>query len=64
MFFRVLAAIVTADAIDRRMRDQQRRAWAAEQARRQGGAAGAPVPRGWGAPVMQDRSSASPERPA
>lgn len=64
MFFRVLAAIVTADAIDRRMRDQQRRAWAAEQARRQAGAPAPPVPPGWGAPVLQDRSSASPERPA
>ena len=64
MFFRVLAAIVTADAIDRRMRDQQRRAWAAEQARCRAGAPAPPVPPGWGAPLIPDRSSASPERPA
>ena len=30
MFFRVLAAMVTADAFDRRMREQQRRAWLAQ----------------------------------
>ncbi len=64
MFFRVLAAIVTADAIDRRMREQQRRAWAAEQARRQAGAPAPPVPPGWGAPVMSDAGSRLPERPA
>jgi hypothetical protein len=64
MFFKVLAAIVTADAVDRRMREQQRRKWAAERARRQASAPTPPAPRGWGAPVMQDRSSASPERPA
>ena len=65
MFFRVLAAIVTADAIDRRVREQQqRRAWPAEQERRQAGVPAPPVPPGWGAPVMQDHSSASPQRPA
>jgi hypothetical protein len=32
MFFKVLAAIVTADAFDRHMREQQHRAWAAEAA--------------------------------
>ena len=30
MFFKVLAAMVTADAFDRRMREQQRRAWLAQ----------------------------------
>jgi len=35
MFFKVLAAIVTADAFDRRMRTQQRRLWMAEDARQQ-----------------------------
>lgn len=35
MFFKVLTAIVTADAFDRHMRDQQHRAWIAEEARRQ-----------------------------
>jgi len=34
VFFKVLAAIVTADAVDRRMRNQQHAAWAAEYARR------------------------------
>ena len=34
MFFRALAALVAADAFDRRMRDRQRRAWiAADNAR-------------------------------
>lgn len=64
MFFRVLAAIVTADAIDRHVREQQRRVWAAEPARRRAGAASPPVPPGWGSPLLQDRGSASPERPA
>ena len=35
MFFKVLAAIVTADAFDRRMRAQQRRLWVAEDASQQ-----------------------------
>ena len=40
MFFKVLAAMVTADAFDRRMREQQRRAWLAQdQLRRSGTAA-------------------------
>ncbi len=34
MFIKVLAAIVTADAFDRRMRAQQRRVWVAEDVRR------------------------------
>ena len=42
MFFKVLAAIVTADAFDRRMRAQQRRLWVAEDARQQA-AASAPT---------------------
>ena len=33
MFFKVLAAIVTADAFDRRMRAHQRRMWVPEDAR-------------------------------
>lgn len=34
MFFRALAALVAADAFDRRMRERQRRAWiAADEAR-------------------------------
>lgn len=34
MFFRALAALVAADAFDRRMRERQRRAWiAADHAR-------------------------------
>ena len=61
MFFRVLAAIVTADAVDRRMREQQRRKWAAEQARHQASAPTPPAPRDWGARVMPDRGSGSPE---
>lgn len=64
MFFRVRAAIVTADAIDRRMREQQRRVWAAEQARRQAGAPASPAPPGWAAPVAPDRGSTSPARRA
>lgn len=34
MFFKVLAAIVTADALDRHMREQQHRAWIAGDAAR------------------------------
>jgi hypothetical protein len=33
-FLKALAAMVTADAIDRHRREQQRRAWLAEDARR------------------------------
>ena len=39
MFFKVLAAIVTADAFDRRMRAQQRRVWVVKDARRDAAAA-------------------------
>jgi hypothetical protein len=42
MFFKVLAAIVTADAFDRRMRAQQRRVWVEGEARRNA-AAGVPT---------------------
>lgn len=34
MFFKVIAAIVTADAFGRHMREQQRRGWLAEEERR------------------------------
>lgn len=63
MFFKVLTAIVTADAFDRHMREQQHRAWVAEEARRQA-AAVTPM-----ATPGQDRTSAdasawsAPERP-
>ena len=46
MFFKVLAAIVTADAFDRRMRAQQRRQWVAEDARQQTAASAPTV--AWG----------------
>ncbi|HEY8770414.1 MAG TPA: hypothetical protein VIM03_07710 [Thermoleophilaceae bacterium] len=36
MFFKVLAAMVTADAFDRHAREQQRRAWAGANARSTG----------------------------
>ncbi len=42
MFFKVLAAIVTADAFNRHMREQQHRAWAAATATRDGGIAATP----------------------
>ena len=46
MFFKVLAAIVTADAFDRRRREQQHRAWIAEDAwRREVGMAPTPARR-------------------
>jgi hypothetical protein len=55
MFFRVLTAMVTADAIDRHMREQQRRRWRDEQAppQRRDGAQRAPQDPGprSGAPV-------------
>ena len=34
MFLKVLAAIVSADALDRHAREKQRRAWVAEEERR------------------------------
>jgi hypothetical protein len=59
---KVFAAIVTADAIDRHMREQQHRAWIAEDARGQADRAPGLDPRrptvtraGWDA--------AAPERP-
>ena len=61
MFFRVLAAIVTADAFDRHLREQQRRAWAAEEARRQAAASTAGSP-AQAAPAGRDLRA--PERPA
>jgi hypothetical protein len=38
VFFKVLAAIVTADAFDRHMREQQHQAWAAQEASHGAGA--------------------------
>lgn len=43
MFFKVLAAIVSADAFDRHRRRQQHHAWALEDARRQAAQAAATV---------------------
>jgi len=42
MFFKVLAAIVTADAFDRRIRAQQPKVWVEAEARR-AAAAGLPI---------------------
>ena len=43
-FLKALAAMVTADAIDRHRRERQRRAWLAEDARRH---ASHPAPAAW-----------------
>lgn len=66
MFFRVLAAIVTADAFDRHMREQQRCAWGAEEARRQAAASALPPAPGAGVPTAPGGAwdSRAPERPA
>ncbi len=55
MFFRVLAAMVTADAFDRRMREQQRRAWLAQDQLRRSGPA---------APMISPRSAPPDAQPA
>jgi hypothetical protein len=65
VFFKVLAAIVTADAFDRHMREQQYRAWLAQDELRKGGAA-APVTAPGSdatAPWRADRASAVSDRP-
>ena len=65
MFFKVLAAVVTADAFDRRMRAQQRRLWVAEDARRQAASSAPTV--AWGSsriPASGTRwNQDAPERP-
>jgi hypothetical protein len=67
MFFRVLAAIVTADAFDRQMRAQQHRALVAEEARRQAAAPAAATAASEVAPPRAAHSeswdSSAPERP-
>ena len=65
MFFKILAAIVTADAFDRRMRAQQRRLWVAEDARQH---AAASVPTvAWGSGRIPSEGTRwnldAPERP-
>ena len=59
MFFRVLAAMVTADAFDRRMREQQRRAWLAHEQLRRSGAATPAVPPGDGSTGQRAAGGAS-----
>lgn len=44
MFFKVLAAMVTADAFDRHRREQQRRAWIAADASRPASPVTVPTP--------------------
>ena len=44
MFFKVLAAMVTADAFDRHKREQQRRAWIAADTGRPATPGAAPAP--------------------
>lgn len=44
MFFKVLAAMVTADAFDRHKREQQHRAWVAADAGRAATPGAAPAP--------------------
>jgi hypothetical protein len=64
MFFKVLAAIVTADAFDRHMREQQHRAWAAEAAAPHGAiAAASRPPLGTQANQAPGRDLQRPERP-
>jgi hypothetical protein len=61
VFFKVLAAIVTADAFDRHMREQQHRAWASQMAL---GAAPADRPKHQpGASRVQRGDLTAPERP-
>jgi hypothetical protein len=63
MFFKALMAMVTADAFDRHMREQQYRAWvAAEEAR--AAAAGAEHRPLFAPPAPQQYDPRRPERPA
>ena len=64
MFFRVLAAMVTADAFDRHQRQQQHRAWLAEGARQQTTQAGAMTDPLWPSPkAASDPQPARLDRP-
>jgi hypothetical protein len=65
VFFKVLAAIVTADAFDRHMREQQHRAWVAHEASHGAGAPDAGSPHGSlpAAAGVPDWDSGAPERP-
>ena len=66
MFFKVLAAIVTADTFDRHMRAQQRRVWMTEDARREG-AVGVPAAASksrWIPPGETRWNLRAPERPS
>ena len=58
MFIRAFITMVAADAIDRHKRDEQHRAWVAEEQARAAAAAAHPTPLG---PLVYDRSR--PERP-
>jgi hypothetical protein len=59
---KVFAAIVTADAVDRHMREQQHRAWVAEDARRRADQAPGTDPRRLTGPSA-GWDAAAPERP-
>ena len=61
MFFRALAALIAADAVDRRMRERQLRAWLAAEATR-AAAARSSQPAGWW-PSPGQGDSRDPQRP-
>jgi hypothetical protein len=63
VFFKVLAAIVTADAFDRHMREQQHRAWAAQEAPHGAGAPASASPGGSQVAGVSSWDSGAPERP-
>lgn len=62
MFFKALMAMVTADAFDRHMRDQQYRAWVAAEEARAAAASGAHR-RLFAPPARAQYDSRRPERP-
>jgi hypothetical protein len=61
MFFRALAALIAADAVDRRMRERQLRAWLAAETARAAARPAQPAAL-WPAPGQRD--SRDPQRPA
>ena len=63
MFFKVLTAIVTADAFDRHMREQQHRAWMADEARRQAAALAPTATPSPGRTAVDASAWTAPERP-